>query len=215
MSNRQDQPTTFGQRLRATRRLRGLTLTQVAAGTGISASFLSLLETDKHDLSISRFQKLAAFLGIDTRALMPALRIAEPIRVPARKPARRTRLKAGKVRIDELVDTAAAVMVPLIVILKPGAFCGSPSTHVGQEFALVLEGEVEATIDGEVMLLSCGDSLYFEAVLPHRFHNHGTGIARMVTVSSQRAGRTARRPVEDPDTAIKAARILDARRFGR
>ena len=40
-------------------------------------------------------------------------------------------------------------------------------THSGQEFNLVLEGRMLVNIEGKDLILNEGDSLYFNAKLPH------------------------------------------------
>ena len=44
----------LGARLRELRRSRGVSLAEVAEGTGISASFLSTVEKGKSDITVSR-----------------------------------------------------------------------------------------------------------------------------------------------------------------
>ena len=41
------------------------------------------------------------------------------------------------------------------------------NAHPGQEFNMVLEGHLELTIGKKTLQLTEGDSIYFDATLPH------------------------------------------------
>ena len=56
---------------------------------------------------------------------------------------------------------------PFIVTVEPRTEEKEPSTHVGQEFNLVLEGEMELCFNDKKILLQQGDSIYFNSELPH------------------------------------------------
>ena len=60
-----------GERLRELRRERGLSLAEVAEGTGISTSFLSVLETGRSDITLGRLMKLVKFFGTSVEELLP------------------------------------------------------------------------------------------------------------------------------------------------
>src|SRR3954453_9815199 len=55
----------LGTRLRALRTERGLSLSQLEAATKISSSFLSLVESGKSDITISRLVRLADFFDVE------------------------------------------------------------------------------------------------------------------------------------------------------
>jgi transcriptional regulator with XRE-family HTH domain len=54
----------LGRRLKALRVNRGLSLKEVGAETGVSSSFLSMIETGRNDLSVGRLMVLADFYGV-------------------------------------------------------------------------------------------------------------------------------------------------------
>ncbi len=65
---------------------------------------------------------------------------------------------------------------PFVVTLDPQADSGSLEiVHTGYEFIYCLEGQIEYTIGKENYLLEPGDSLLFEAHLPHCWQNPGLG----------------------------------------
>ena len=62
---------------------------------------------------------------------------------------------------------ADKIMQPLLVTLEPSDEPAKLVTHAGQEFNLVLEGQMELFIGGKTMTLSEGDSIYFDSTQPH------------------------------------------------
>jgi quercetin dioxygenase-like cupin family protein len=72
---------------------------------------------------------------------------------------------------------------PLIVTLEPGADSGrTPIVHTGREFVYCLEGHIAYTVESDTYPLQPGDSLLFEAYLPHRWRNLDLTPSRMLLV---------------------------------
>jgi transcriptional regulator with XRE-family HTH domain len=65
----------LGTRLRALRSERGLSLSQLEAATKISSSFLSLVESGKSDITISRLVRLADFFDVELSDLVDGSRV--------------------------------------------------------------------------------------------------------------------------------------------
>jgi transcriptional regulator with XRE-family HTH domain len=65
----------LGTRLRALRSERGLSLSQLEAATNISSSFLSLVESGKSDITISRLVRLADFFDVELSDLVEGSRV--------------------------------------------------------------------------------------------------------------------------------------------
>ncbi len=65
----------LGTRLRALRSERGLSLSQLEAATKISSSFLSLVESGKSDITISRLVRLADFFDVELNDLVEGSRV--------------------------------------------------------------------------------------------------------------------------------------------
>lgn len=65
----------LGTRLRSLRAERGLSLSQLEAATNISSSFLSLVESGKSDITISRLVRLADFFDVELNDLVEGSRV--------------------------------------------------------------------------------------------------------------------------------------------
>jgi transcriptional regulator with XRE-family HTH domain len=65
----------LGTRLRSLRTERGLSLSQLEGATAISSSFLSLVESGKSDITISRLVRLADFFDVELNDLVEGSRV--------------------------------------------------------------------------------------------------------------------------------------------
>jgi transcriptional regulator with XRE-family HTH domain len=203
---------TLGERIRQLRRQGGISLKQMAEVTQISVGFLSLLENNKHDISIGKLLRIANFLAVDIRALMPELDLPDVIRCSANAPQERARIDDGRVDIAVLTRYGATSMVPMVVSLEPGANFGEPLSHRGQEFILILEGQVTIRVGTQDFTLRVGDSLYYEAMLPHTFSNGTAEPARFVSVSnssSRQVGIAANGAPGGAPSMIRTTKILE------
>ena len=59
-------------------------------------------------------------------------------------------------------------------------------SHEGEEFIYLLEGEVEFRSPKESFTLKPGDSLHFDASIPHGFVNQNRKIAKAIGIVSQK-----------------------------
>jgi quercetin dioxygenase-like cupin family protein len=72
------------------------------------------------------------------------------------------------------------------VYLDPSNPPAPPVSHVGQEFNYVIEGSVKVTVNKKEHILAAGDSIYFDATLPHGQCAVGSP-ARFITIIQKNA----------------------------
>jgi transcriptional regulator with XRE-family HTH domain len=164
---------TLGARLRATREARRLSLADVADGTGISASFLSLVENDRSDITIGRLVRLIEYYGISITDLLPGPASRDyPDVVP---PERRTLLHSPAEGIDVYLltsETRRRQMMPMLLEIEPAARLAEFGRHEGEEWVHVLDGRLRLELEGaEPRILEAGDSAYYPSERPHLFSN--------------------------------------------
>jgi XRE family transcriptional regulator, regulator of sulfur utilization len=100
---------------------------------------------------------------------------------------RRTRRRRGH-RVEELTPPLPGQRADVSEhTLAPGSATGAPDDPPmhepgSRETAVVLGGELELFIDGQRHELSAGDSVTFDADLPHHFENNGSTEARLIAV---------------------------------
>jgi mannose-6-phosphate isomerase-like protein (cupin superfamily) len=57
-------------------------------------------------------------------------------------------------------------------------------SHKGEEGGVIVSGEIELTVGGQVRVLSRGDAYYFASALPHRFRNIGDEPCEIISAST-------------------------------
>ena len=174
----------LGTRLRQLRRSRGVSLAEVAEGTGISASFLSTVEKGKSDITVSRLMRLVRWFGVSIADLVQEPN-RSPVQVVRADERRSVRLADERLSIQMLSADGTHAMMPVINAYDEGGGMADPTTHDGEEFVHVLEGHVELTVGrAEPIVLGPGDSAYYRSDVPHSFRNAGSGVARFLGVTT-------------------------------
>jgi len=174
--------TNLGDEIRQLRKVRGLTLEQVASATGKSLGFLSQVERSITKPSVAALQKISEALDIHIGWFFPAHvtnQSEEERQYIVRKDNRR-RLSYSALSNtdylglhDHLLSTNLNGQLAMgISRYEPGASTGDDSyRHEGEEAGLVLSGLLELIIDDDIYILEEGDSFSFNSSLNHRFSN--------------------------------------------
>lgn len=175
-------PIDIGQKLRDLRAERGLTLRSLSEMSGLNVNTLSMIENARTSPSVSTLQQLAFALDAPITTFFE---IDQPKKnIVHYKANQRPRIKFSLGVLEELGSGLAKKGAePFLVQLEPGAESGpTPVVHTGLEFVYCLEGELAYTIESQIYRLAAGDSLLFEAHLPHRWQNNGEGSSRSLLV---------------------------------
>ena len=72
-------------------------------------------------------------------------------------------------------------MEPFVIDMQRDEEEHDLSSHEGEEFIYILEGEVELIYGQNTYLLYPGDSLYYDSIIPHHIHAH-TENAKILAV---------------------------------
>ncbi len=161
-----------GQRLRALRQARNLSLKAVAAATGLSIGYLSQVERGLSSPSLRVLTGVADLLGVGLGALFdgPGAGGAEGFVTRAGERAALTLWRAGITK--QLLTQGDGALSLFLMQLAPLAGTGDePLVHDGEEAGLVLEGALVLTVEGTTAELQAGDSFRFASRRPHRYRN--------------------------------------------
>jgi transcriptional regulator with XRE-family HTH domain len=163
----------------------GLSLRDLADRTGVSAPMLSQVERGETSPTLAVAERIAA--GLDL-ALSQLLRLDEGRHlVVTRRGQGRRRRRAGH-RVEELTPAIPGQRADVSLhLLDPGAAtggAGDPPLHEpgSRETVYVQSGSVVLAIDGAEHELGAGDSVTFDADLPHHFENRGDECAGFLAV---------------------------------
>jgi transcriptional regulator with XRE-family HTH domain len=161
----------LGAGLRSVRQAKRLSLSEVAGATGISSSFLSLVENGRSDITIGRLARLVEFYGVPLADLVP-VRSGEDAEVVRKTEQRILPSPAEGITFLLLTRDTRGAMMPMIVEFEPSAHLAEYGRHQGDEFVHVLQGRLELVLEGsEPRILKAGDSAYYSAERPHLFRN--------------------------------------------
>lgn len=177
----------LGERIREVRRMRGLTLEDLSSRTGISVDGLERAESNQWAPPLGQLVRLGKALEMKMGFFLSA-GVDKPmclVRADARPRVARRGRKAseqyGYVYESLAAEKANRAMEPFLVTMMPTEF-GELSSHDGQEFLFVLEGEIRAQVGKEVAVLRPGDSIYYDSSTPHLVKCYGEGPARILAV---------------------------------
>jgi mannose-6-phosphate isomerase-like protein (cupin superfamily) len=56
------------------------------------------------------------------------------------------------------------------------------SSHEGEEFVYVLEGEIEVKYGQDSYIMSKGDSIYYDSIIPHHLHSYNGKTSKILAV---------------------------------
>ena len=165
-----DQLKQIGERLRGLRDVLELSAEEVAETIGIDVDKYKRIEAGELDITISNLMKIARKYGVSTEELIFAESPHNKSYFVTRKgrgmSIERTKAYSYESLVGGFVGHKADVFI-VTVEPKPGVHTIYKNSHPGQEFNLVLEGEMELYIGGKTITLSEGDSIYFDATKPH------------------------------------------------
>jgi transcriptional regulator with XRE-family HTH domain len=179
-----DDQVDVGERLRAVRRLRRLTLRDVAGRAGVSESFVSQVERGRTSPSIASLQRLAAAVGLEVSDLFAGDGTPRP-RVLRRD--HRDVVSFGRLARKTLLTAKPFHALEVVVAeFDPGGSTGDePYVHGdSEELFVVLAGSVHVQLGPDVFELEAGDSVQYRSSTPHRISNPSEEPAEVMFVIS-------------------------------
>lgn len=175
----------IGEKLRAMREARRLTLKQLGDGVGCTGAHLSQIEKGHTSPSIATLRKIAQALGVniidffdhDTDELEPVvMKVADRRDMSVRK---------WDAKIQQLVrSTRGKLIQPFYTVVPPGGGSKESYTHAGEEFGIVLKGTLTLTVGRSTYEVATGESFYYSSRVAHDWVNNGEADVEVVWVIS-------------------------------
>jgi transcriptional regulator with XRE-family HTH domain len=177
----------LGDRIRRVREIRGLTIKDLSSRTGIDIDTLGRIESSKLIPALGQLVRLGKALDMKMGYFVSP-GIDKPMTV-VRKHERRPVSRYGEAKsmlygysYESLApDKANRLMEPFIITLVPTE-TEEFSTHGGQEFLYVLEGEAKVQVGEHADFLNPGDAVYYDSNHPHLVRCAGTAPAKILAV---------------------------------
>lgn len=174
-----------GELVRRLREQRGLSLRALGTATDFSASFLSQLENGQVSPSISSMQRIANALGVTLGEFFSSLGSNEGGIVVRAGERMQLQSQWSQATLEALSPmNRGRIVEPMLITLLPGGRSGKhPTAQAREEFAYVLEGQVELTLGPETFQMREGDAATILRGEVRRWANNGTGRVRVLVVA--------------------------------
>ncbi len=194
----------IGERIKRLRLKKSMGLVELGRHTGLSASFLSQLETGRVVPTLRNLARIAMvfskdlsyFFETEPQAMFRVHRRKERVRLPQTGVEDPTYFfeSLGYMVPDRHMDPYFAEFIPLEKHHEPRAHM-----HPGFEFLYVLEGELALHHGEHHCTLEPGDAVYFDASTPHSYVCAGKKPADALIVTMHQL------PANQPVTLLRQA----------
>ncbi len=164
--------------LRDLRRQRGMSLSAAAQASGLSRSFIAMVENGSTEIAVSRLIRLAGAYGVFAAELLTEVHSTKAPEfvgeagtyvVPSSPPGVEVRY----------LSTASWPIQPFVVTLAPGGRLDGLA-HAGAEFIHGLEGTTTMLVNGDRFELNPGDTLVIPEEVEHSYLNETDATSRIV-----------------------------------
>lgn len=172
MTNETTVDRSLGQRLKELRKKNELSIRALAQKSGLSHPFISSVERNATNPSVSSLKKLLDVLGVTMSDFFSEKESLQ--RVAFYRSHELTELADGEILSYRQVgaNLKGAGMLILHERYAPGASTGEDKYHhVAEEGGVVVKGRLVITVGEESRVLEEGDAYYFDSTIPHKMEN--------------------------------------------
>lgn len=170
-------------RVKGLRDASDLTVDEVAAKTGVPVETYIRYETGEQDVPLSYVSALAACYKVDVTALLTGGDAHAKVFHVTRKGTGPVVERSHVYHYEGLGALfAGKVMDPYVVTVEPTLRELHLNSHPGQEFNYVLAGLLRLTVGDNTLVLTPGDSVYFDSATPHGMQAEGAAPATFLAV---------------------------------
>lgn len=180
--------TNLGKLIKKFRIKKGLTQGNLAVRSGLTKSYISLLEAGNKLPAISTLSQIASALGVSLGECFESTDDSfgtSVIRKNERLNVVGNGSPFGYIYEALSVQKKNKIMHPFIVKILPVRKSKAKRVefeHAGEEFDFLIEGSAKYTIDGQEYILNEGDSIHFDSTLKHSVEALGDQPALTLSV---------------------------------
>ena len=200
----------LGERIRRLRLKKSMGLVELGKQAGLSASFLSQLETGRVVPTLRNLARVAMvfskdlsyFFESEPAAMFRVHRKKDRVRMPQTgvEPPAYTFESLGYMVPDRHMDPYFAEFIPLPPQVEPKAH-----VHSGYEFLYVLAGQLSLLHGAQEAVLDPGDAVYFDSGTPHSYRCVGSKPAEAIIVALHQPAQAHQPPISRPGASAAAA----------
>ncbi|MDR1859996.1 MAG: XRE family transcriptional regulator [Bacteroidales bacterium] len=178
----------LGGKIQKVRQSRQISLETLAEKTGLEVELLQKIEEQGLIPSLAVLIKIARALGMrlgtfldDDEKLGPAISRNGSKNDVTFTP-QGTRVNENLNFFSLAPNKAGRNMEPFVINIKPDTAGEVLSSHEGEEFLYVLDGQIEILYGKETHVLGEGDSIYYDSIVAHQIHAANNKPARILGV---------------------------------
>jgi transcriptional regulator with XRE-family HTH domain len=174
----------IGPRLRSLRQARKVGVRELARRVGVTASLLSQMERGAVNPSVVTLFRLAEELGTTTDFFFGDARSSDGQPGPVVRRGGRARIElSGGITWERLTPTDEHDFEFMQCTYPPGTSSTKEmQRHPGRDYGILVEGQLDIDVGFATYHLEPGDSIAFDASMPHRLTNPGSVPARTIWV---------------------------------
>jgi transcriptional regulator with XRE-family HTH domain len=184
--HRQMKEKSIGERIRASRKQKKISLQELANLTGFTKGYLSKIERSNNAPPYSTLNKIATALSFDVIFLFRDAN--QEVSAPNPSFSRETKIETledsassyGYTYQALATDRPGKNMEPYVI--EPAFELKTLFEHEGEEFVYVLEGRHELVYDGKRYIMKKGDSVYYDSRISHSGRSLGKKKAKLLVV---------------------------------
>lgn len=165
--------TTVGTKIKNFRESKNISREELAERAGLDVRFIEFLEENREIPSIGDLIKVARVLGVRLGTFLDDQTDQGPVVSRAEEYDKAPSLRSRCSENSEMSYFSLSQnkqnrhLETYMVELQPAAGEKHFSSHEGEEFLYVVEGEAEVVYGRQSYLLKKGDTIYYDSVVPH------------------------------------------------
>ncbi|MDD4921349.1 MAG: XRE family transcriptional regulator [Bacteroidales bacterium] len=185
-----EKATLVGSKIKSIRESKNISIEQVAERSGLTADQIERIEENTNLPSLAPLIKIARVLGVrlgtfldDSEHLGPVIcrKDEQPQGISF---SSETANSHNNLNFFALAQSKTGRhMEPFLIDIDSASKNGYMlSTHEGEEFIYVLEGEVEVTYGKSTFVIKTGESIYYDSIVEHNVHAANDSKAKILAV---------------------------------
>lgn len=210
----------IGERIKFLRQRKHMGLVELGRYTGLSASFLSQLETGR---VVPTLRNLARIAMVFSRDLSYFFEPERPELFKIQRASERQRLpQTGAADPDYFFESlgqvpAEQMIAPYVAEFLPGngRRTPTPHQHTGAEFMYMLSGRLRLLHEGRSEVLERGDAVYFDPSVKHSYERIGEEQCTALILTMPEGMRSSQTPIRMTPQAQSAANGTNGRKRAR
>ena len=187
-----DNKTIVGSKIRGIRESKNLSIEEISERSGLSVDQILSIENDQNLPSLGPLIKIARALGVRLGTFMDDNDALGPVITRAKDRERDSSISFSNGATDArkhmeyhplAQQKAGRHMEPFVIEINPTDENNFQlSSHEGEEFIYVMEGQLEIDYGKEKYQLSEGDSIFYDSIVKHHVHGLPGKSAKILAV---------------------------------